>query len=58
MYSYSKAYTTANAKKYYQENKQKCLEYQKAYREKKKEQKIKDVVLYRNAVHVSSPPNL
>lgn len=59
MYSYSKAYTTANAKKYYDANRQKCLEvsrkyyeehkeearaYQKAYREKKKAEKNKDAL--------------
>jgi len=66
-YSYSKEYTTANSKKYYDANKEKVLEYakkyyeehkdkakayQKAYREKKKAENNKD------AVHVSPSPQL
>lgn len=58
-YSQSKAYTSANAKKYYNENTEKCKEYakkyrqdhiedirdyQKAYREKKKAEKNKDAI--------------
>jgi hypothetical protein len=57
VYSSSKAYTSANAKKYYaentekvkayqaryrEENREKCLAYQKEYREKKKRQSINE----------------
>ena len=59
MYSHSKAYTTANAKKnynskrqkglevsrkYYEEHKEEARAYQKAYREKKKAEKNKDAL--------------
>jgi hypothetical protein len=57
VYSSSKAYTTANSKKYYAENvdkvkeyqakyreanREKCIAYQKEYREKKKKQSINE----------------
>jgi hypothetical protein len=38
MYSYSKQYLAAHAKKYYAENREKCLEYGKKYRETHKEE--------------------
>jgi hypothetical protein len=58
MYSYSKQYLTAHAKKYYAENREKCLEYGRAYRETHKEEakayrEKKKLEKNKDAIHVS-----